>query len=101
MDMLLGDPYHVDIHIDMDARNRSAEKVQAIMKGMGLRLKFKKIPIVTKPVFEMADQKMLFEIMPQKMLFEQVPQKMLFEQMPQKMLFEPMKQELLFKPLWE
>lgn len=101
MDMLLGDPYHVDIHIDMDARNRSAEKVQAIMKGMGLRLKFKKIPIVTKPVFEMADQKMLFEVMPQKMLFEQVPQKMLFEQESQKMLFEPMKQELLFKPLWE
>lgn len=101
MDMLLGDPYHVDIHIDMDARNRSAEKVQAIMKGMGLRLKFKKIPIVTKSVFEIEDQKMLFEIMPQKMLFEQVPQKMLFEQVPQKMLFEPIKQELLFKPLWE
>lgn len=100
MDMLLGDPYHVDIHIDMDARNRSAEKVQAIMKAMGLRLKFKKIPIVQKPVFEVMPQKMLFEVLPQKMLFEQLPQKMLFEQMSQKMLFEPMKQELLFKPLW-
>lgn len=100
MDMLLGDPYHIDIHIDMDARNRSAEKVQAIMKGMGLRLKFKKIPIVKKPVFEMAEQKMLFEIVPQKMLFEQIPQKMLFEPMEMKPLFEPVKQELLFKPLW-
>ena len=84
----------------MDARNRSAEKVQAIMKGMGLRLKFKKIPIVKKPVFEMAEQKMLFEIVPQKMLFEQIPQKMLFEPMEMKPLFEPVKQELLFKPLW-
>lgn len=100
MDMLLGDPYHVDIHIDMDARNRSAEKVQAIMKAMGLRLKFKKIPIVEKPVFDVIPQKRLFEIIPQKRLFDIIPQQRLFEPIPQKRLFEPMKQELLFKPLW-
>lgn len=44
-EMLSGDPYNVDIKLNPNAKNRSAEKVYASFKTMGIRLKFIKRPI--------------------------------------------------------
>jgi DNA-directed RNA polymerase beta subunit len=42
--MLTGDPFHIDIRLDEDSRNRSAEIVNVYFKAIGLRLKFTKRP---------------------------------------------------------
>ena len=41
--MLTGDPYNIDIKLDSNSTNRSAEIVNIYLKSMGLRLEFKKI----------------------------------------------------------
>ena len=54
--LLTGDPYHIDVTLSEDAKSRSVEKVNAILKTMGLRLKFRKIRKVTKgsPFYKLA-----------------------------------------------
>lgn len=42
--LLVGDPYDIDIKLDINSKNRNAEIINALLKAMGLRLKFKKIP---------------------------------------------------------
>lgn len=37
------DPYHIDIHLDMEAKNRGVEIVNTYLKTIGRRLVFKKI----------------------------------------------------------
>ena len=40
---LTGNPYHVDIVLNSDSKNRNVEILNAYLKTMGLRLTFKKI----------------------------------------------------------
>ena len=42
--LLVGDPYNIDIKLDRESKNRNAEIIAALMKTMGLRLVFEKIP---------------------------------------------------------
>lgn len=42
--LLIGDPYNIDIKLDKDSKNRNAEIIHVLLKAMGLRLVFKKIP---------------------------------------------------------
>lgn len=42
--MLTGDPFHIDIRLDENSKNRSAEIVNVYFKSIGLRLKFTKRP---------------------------------------------------------
>lgn len=42
--MLTGDPFHIDIRLDGDSKNRSAEIVNVYFKALGLRLRFIKRP---------------------------------------------------------
>ena len=42
--LLVGDPYNIDIKLDKESKNRNAEIINALMKTMGLRLEFHKIP---------------------------------------------------------
>lgn len=46
--LLVGDPYDIDIRLDNTAKNRNAEIIEALLKTMGLRLVFRKIPKVKK-----------------------------------------------------
>lgn len=41
---LTGDPYHVDIHLDDKSKNLQVEILNARLKTIGLRLRFKKVP---------------------------------------------------------
>ena len=41
--LLSGDPYNIDIHLEDDDKSRSVEKFNASLKTMGLRLRFTKI----------------------------------------------------------
>lgn len=43
-DMLTGDPFNIDVKLDMDSKNRNVEILNVYLKTMGLRLVFKKIP---------------------------------------------------------
>ena len=43
--LLTGDPYTIDVKIDEDSRSRSVEKVNAILKTMGIKFSFRKIII--------------------------------------------------------
>ena len=38
--LLTGDPYNIDIRLDEDSKNRSAEIINVLLKTMGLRLEF-------------------------------------------------------------
>ena len=49
---LTGSPYHVDIVLNSDSKNRNAEILNAYLKTMGLRLTFKKIKKVKKPLMK-------------------------------------------------
>lgn len=40
--LLIGDPYDIDIKLDADSKNRNAEIINALLKSMGLRLVFTK-----------------------------------------------------------
>lgn len=40
--LLIGDPYDIDIKLDMDSKNRNAEIINAMLKTMGLQLVFNK-----------------------------------------------------------
>jgi hypothetical protein len=42
--LLIGDPYNIDIKLDQNSKNRNAEIINALMETMGLQLVFKKIP---------------------------------------------------------
>lgn len=42
--MLTGDPYHVDIVLDENSRNRNVEILNAYLKAIGLRIVFEKRP---------------------------------------------------------
>ena len=42
--LLIGDPYNIDIKLDTDSKNRNAEIINALMKTMGIRLIFQKFP---------------------------------------------------------
>ena len=42
--LLIGDPYNIDIKLDSDSKNRNAEIINALLKTMGLKLVFEKIP---------------------------------------------------------
>lgn len=42
--LLIGDPYTIDIKLDTESKNRNAEIINALFKTMGLRLVFEKIP---------------------------------------------------------
>lgn len=42
--LLIGDPYDIDIRLDEDSKNRNAEIINALFKTMGLKLVFTKIP---------------------------------------------------------
>ena len=42
--LLIGDPYNIDIKLDKTSKNRNAEIINALLKTMGLKLVFKKIP---------------------------------------------------------
>lgn len=46
--LLIGDPYNIDIKLDKDSKNRNAEIINALFKTMGLKLVFKKVPKVKK-----------------------------------------------------
>lgn len=54
--LLTGDPFNIDIKLDMDSRNRSVEILNAYLKTMGLRLNFKKVykEIITPAYFKPA-----------------------------------------------
>ena len=43
-ELLTGDPFDVDIKLDMDSKNRNVEILNAYLKTMGLKLVFKRIP---------------------------------------------------------
>jgi DNA-directed RNA polymerase beta subunit len=42
--LLIGDPYNIDIKLDKDSKNRNAEIINALFKTMGIKLVFEKIP---------------------------------------------------------
>lgn len=42
--LLIGDPYNIDIKLDQHSKNRNAEIINALMETMGLTLTFKRIP---------------------------------------------------------
>lgn len=42
--LLVGDPHNINIKLDMYAKNRNAEIINALMATMGVRLVFKKLP---------------------------------------------------------
>jgi hypothetical protein len=48
--MLTGDPFAVNIELDKDSTNRNVEIVNAYLKTKGLRLQFKKIKKIRKPM---------------------------------------------------
>ena len=50
--LLVGDPYNIDIKLDKDSKNRNAEIINVMLKTMGLRLKFNKIPKQKKMLFK-------------------------------------------------
>ena len=43
-ELLIGNPYDINIQLDYDSKNRNAEIINALLKTMGLRLVFKKTP---------------------------------------------------------
>ena len=47
--MYTGDPFHIDIRLDKNSKNRSAEKCVTYLKTAGLRLKFTKIRKIVNP----------------------------------------------------
>jgi hypothetical protein len=49
-EMLTGDPFAVNIELDKDSTNRNVEIVNAYLKTKGLRLQFKKIKKIRKPM---------------------------------------------------
>lgn len=57
MSMLLGDSYNVDIDVPMNAKSRAAEKTVALLKAMGVRYVFKKIPKIKKPLFTRVEKR--------------------------------------------
>lgn len=42
--LLVGDPYNIDIKLDQHSKNRNAEIINALMETMGLELVFNRIP---------------------------------------------------------
>lgn len=43
-EMLTGDPFNIDVKLDMDSKNRNVEILNVYLKTMGLKLSFKRIP---------------------------------------------------------
>ena len=46
--LLIGDPYNIDIKLDNESKNRNAEIINALLKTMGLKIIFEKVPKVKK-----------------------------------------------------
>lgn len=42
--LLVGDPYNIDIKLDQHSKNRNAEIINALMETMGLKIVFNRIP---------------------------------------------------------
>ena len=42
--LLIGDPYNIDIKLDKNSKNRNAEIINVLFKTMGLKLVFSKVP---------------------------------------------------------
>ena len=42
--LLVGDPYNIDIRLDQHSKNRNAEIINALMETMGVKLVFNRIP---------------------------------------------------------
>lgn len=42
--LLIGDPYNINIKLDQNSKNRNAEIINALMETMGVRLVFNRIP---------------------------------------------------------
>ena len=42
--LLVGDPYNIDIRLDQHSKNRNAEIINALLETMGLRIVFNRIP---------------------------------------------------------
>jgi DNA-directed RNA polymerase beta subunit len=51
--LLIGDPYHIDIKLDKNSKNRNAEIINALLKTMGLELVFRKVPKVKKQMVKL------------------------------------------------
>ena len=47
-ELLIGNPYDINIQLDKDSKNRNAEIINALIKTMGNELVFKKVPKVKK-----------------------------------------------------
>ena len=46
--LLIGDPYNIDIKLDDESKNRNAEIINALIKTMGLKIVFEKVPKIKK-----------------------------------------------------
>lgn len=51
-ELLTGDPFNIDVKLDMDSPNRNVEILNTYLKAIGLRLTFKRIPKVKPQLME-------------------------------------------------
>ena len=58
--LLTGDPFNIDVKLDMNSKNRNVEILNVYLKTLGLRLKFKKVPkVLEQPM--LIDPMMFFD----------------------------------------
>ena len=61
-ELLIGNPYDIDIRLDSDSKNRNAEIIDSLFKTMGLRLVFNKKPKKVKRLIK----SVLYKTVPNK-----------------------------------
>ena len=61
-ELLIGNPYDIDIKLDNDSKNRNAEIINSLLKTMGLRLVFEKHPKQVKRLI----RNILYKTIPNK-----------------------------------
>ena len=61
--LLIGDPYQIDIKLDHDSKNRNAEIINALLKNMGIQLRFVKRPKKIKRLY----RNLLYKDVPNKL----------------------------------
>lgn len=61
--LLIGDPYQIDIRLDQDSKNRNAEIINALLKNMGIQLRFVKRPKEIKRLY----RNLLYKDVPNKL----------------------------------
>ena len=61
--LLIGDPYQIDIKLDQDSKNRNAEIINALLKNMGIQLRFVKRPKKIKRLY----RNLLYKDVPNKL----------------------------------